>query len=57
MTRALVAALLVALPALSVTAQTPTDPFPAPIAAVDGVIKVKFVEFASIPDSTDKPPG
>ena len=50
MTRALVAALLVASPALSVTAQTPTDPFPAPIAAVDGVIKVKFVEFASIPD-------
>lgn len=47
MTRVMVAALLMA-PA--VTAQTPTDPFPTPIPAVDGVIKVKFVEFASLPD-------
>jgi hypothetical protein len=31
-------------------AQTPTDPFPAPIAATDGVIQVRFTEFASIPD-------
>jgi hypothetical protein len=38
---------LVTLPA---TAQTPTDPFPTPIPATDGVIKVKFAEFASIPD-------
>ena len=30
--------------------QTPTDPFPAPIPTVDGVIRVSFVEFASIPD-------
>ena len=50
MTRALVAALLVVSPGISAAAQTPTDPFPAPIAAVDGVIKIKFVEFASIPD-------
>ena len=47
MTRALVAALLMAAPAV---AQTPTDPFPAPIPPVDGVIKVRFVEFAQIPD-------
>jgi hypothetical protein len=46
-TRAIVAALLTASPAI---AQTPTDPFPTPIAAADGVIRVKFVEFASIPD-------
>ena len=31
-------------------AQTTNDPFPAPIAAVEGVINVDFVEFASIPD-------
>jgi hypothetical protein len=31
-------------------AQAPNDPFPAPIPASDGVIKVGFVEFASIPD-------
>ena len=31
-------------------AQTGSDPFPAPIPAVDGVITVDFVEFASIPD-------
>lgn len=31
-------------------AQTPTDPFPAPIQAVEGVIRVRFAEFAAIPD-------
>ena len=31
-------------------AQTTNDPFPTPIAAVEGVINVDFVEFASIPD-------
>jgi glucose/sorbosone dehydrogenase len=47
-TRAIVAALLLmASPAL---AQTTADPFPTPIPAVDGVIKVDFVEFASVPD-------
>ncbi len=35
------------LPAL---AQTATDPFPTPIAAAEGVIQVKVVEFASLPD-------
>jgi hypothetical protein len=34
----------------AVSAQTPTDPFPAPINATDGVIKVNFVEFATLPD-------
>ena len=33
-----------------VFAQTPTDPFPAPINATDGVVKVNFVEFATLPD-------
>jgi len=42
-----VATLLTAAPAL---AQVSNDPFPSPIAAVDGAIKVRFVEFASIPD-------
>jgi hypothetical protein len=36
--------------ATAALAQSPTDPFPAPIAANDGVIGVRFVEFASIPD-------
>ena len=47
MTHVIVAALLLPAPTL---AQTPTDPFPAPIAATEGVIQVSFVEFASIPD-------
>jgi len=47
MTYVIVGALLLATPAL---AQTTNDPFPTPIAAADGVVKVSFVEFASIPD-------
>jgi hypothetical protein len=43
----MVVALLVAVPAL---AQAPNDPFLAPIPAIEGVIRVRFVEFASIPD-------
>ncbi|OFV91460.1 MAG: hypothetical protein A3G76_15580 [Acidobacteria bacterium RIFCSPLOWO2_12_FULL_65_11] len=39
------------LMAALVFAQTPGDPFPTPIPAADGAIKVDFVEFASIPDS------
>lgn len=31
-------------------AQVPNDPFPAPIAATEGVVKVNFVEFATLPD-------
>jgi glucose/sorbosone dehydrogenase len=49
MIRMMIAVLLMAFPAL---AQNTTDPFPEPIAAVDGVIKVNFVEFASLPDIT-----
>src|SRR5918995_236643 len=33
-----------------VFAQAPNDPFPTPINATDGVIKVNFVEFATLPD-------
>ena len=32
-------------------AQPSNDPFPKPIAATEGVVKVKFKEFASLPDS------
>ncbi len=46
MTRVVVAALLTAAPAF---AQVSNDPFPSPISAVDGAIRVSFVEFASIP--------
>jgi hypothetical protein len=58
-TRLLVALLLMAVPA---SAQPPTgappvppegttnDPFPTPIPATDGVVKVKFREFAVLPD-------
>jgi hypothetical protein len=31
-------------------AQTPTDPFPDPLPASEGVIRVRFREFASVPD-------
>ena len=36
--------------AYTALAQTPTDPFPALIPATEGVIPVRVVEFASIPD-------
>ena len=36
-------------------AQTSNDPFPSPIPATDGVIRVDFVEFASIPDVDGSP--
>jgi hypothetical protein len=42
----LIALLLMAV----VAAQAPTDPFPAPIPTSVGVIRVRFSEFASIPD-------
>jgi glucose/sorbosone dehydrogenase len=34
-----------------------SDPFPTPINAVDGIIKVNFTEFASIPDGPDGQPA
>lgn len=46
-TRLMVLGLVLASAAL---AQAPNDPFPAPIPATEGVIRVRFVEFASIPD-------
>ncbi|MEK7215920.1 MAG: hypothetical protein AAB289_10035, partial [Chloroflexota bacterium] len=52
-TRLIAAALLVGSAAL---AQSPTDPFPAPIPATEGVIRVRFVEFASIPDIAGEAP-
>lgn len=45
--RIILATLLAVSPA---AAQTTTDPFPAPIPAADGVIKVSVVDFASLPD-------
>jgi hypothetical protein len=36
-------------------AQTTTDPFPQPIAATEGVITVRFAEFAAIPDFNGQP--
>ena len=33
-----------------------SDPFPAPIEATEGVVAVKFVEFATIPDVNGEPP-
>jgi hypothetical protein len=53
MFRVIVAALLMAAPAAAQTtpsSTTTTDPFSQPIAAADGVIRVSFVEFASLPD-------
>ena len=53
MIRGMAAALLVASGAL---AQAPTDPFPNPIPAAEGVIRVRFVEFATIPDIEGEAP-
>src|SRR4029450_9823536 len=44
--RSLAAALLVASPALA----QPIDPFPKPIPATEGAVKVSFTEFATLPD-------
>ena len=33
-----------------VFAQTPTNPLPSPIEAVDGLLGVRFVEFATLPE-------
>jgi len=52
MTRIMMAALLVAAPA---RAQKADDPFPTPIPATEGVIRVNVTEFASIPDVAGEP--
>ena len=46
-------AVLVTAPSL--LAQTTNDPFPSPIPSTEGVIRVDFVEFASIPDIDGSP--
>lgn len=46
-TRLLTVALLTGPPAF---AQTTNDPFPTPIPTTDGVIRVRFTEFATLPD-------
>jgi len=40
---------------VSAIGQTPADPFPRPIAATEGAIRVNVVEFASIPDVAGDP--
>ena len=50
-----VAAMLAASSVAGQTGPQPNDPFPAPIAAVEGVVTVDFVEFASIPDVAGQP--
>ena len=42
--------LVASLMSVAVFAQRPTDPFPTSIPATEGVIQVRFEEFASIPD-------
>ena len=46
---------MVLLLAVPVLGQRPTDPFPTPIPATEGAIRVRFVEFASIPDVGGEP--
>jgi len=50
MKRNLAAVLLLLVPASLARAQSTSDPFLAPIRATEGVIRVDFREFASIPD-------
>jgi hypothetical protein len=52
LSRPLVAALFVIAPAF---AQTGGDPFPQPIPASEGVVRVNAVEFASVPDVGGEP--
>jgi hypothetical protein len=49
----LAATILVAIPAFG---QSTNNPFPKPIPATDGVITVKYAEFASIPDISGEAP-
>src|SRR6185436_4126665 len=43
-------ATLLMLPVCIVSAQVTNDPFPKPIPTTEGVIRVRFAEFATIPD-------
>ena len=51
--RLMMSAVLVTAPPLF--AQTSNDPFPVPIPSTEGVIRVDFVEFSSIPDIDGTP--
>ena len=52
-TLAAIAAILVALPVCGQTATN--NPFPNPIEATEGVIRVNYVEFATLPDVNGEP--
>ena len=52
MTRVMAATLLTAT---ALFAQVPNDPFPKPIEAVEGLIRVNVVEFATLPDIAGQP--
>jgi hypothetical protein len=47
----------ITLASACVLAQAPNDPFPMPINATDGVIKVNVVEFATLPDLGGQQPS
>jgi hypothetical protein len=51
-----IAIMIPTLMASQAPGQSTNDPFRAPIPAAEGVITVKFVEFASIPDSSGVAP-
>jgi Glucose / Sorbosone dehydrogenase len=53
---ALVVIAVVLMVSVVVLAQITSDPFPTPIAATEGVIPVKFTEFAAIPNFNNAPP-
>ena len=48
---------IVALVGTAMLAQVPNDPFPQPINATDGIIKVNYVEFATLPDLGGQQPS
>ena len=50
-----VLAALLAVASCANAQNTTNDPFPAPIPATDGVIRVSFVEFATVPDINGEP--
>src|SRR5687768_12332982 len=54
-TALLIASAALAQPAPTSAQPTATDPFPTPIAATEGVVRVSFTEFATIPDIAGQP--
>src|SRR5687767_10466251 len=55
-TALLIASAALAQPAPTSAQPTATDPFPTPIAATEGVVRVSFTEFATIPDVAGQTP-